>query len=401
MASEKVRVNGGEYSVITRKDGRFESKVWNPFLKKQTSVYANDKTELKRKIRDKIISMSQSKIDPTKDSVNEYMTKWLYTYKITTVRRTSFDTNERMFRRYISPIIGEMKFKDIGDTELQNVLNTVAEKFAFSTVKKTKEVLQQCWSFAYNRGDIERNPMTLVKTPKEEMCGKPTKQICIYTEPDLKKMLAVIIDYYESNHYYRVSPIFIFLANTGLRIGEALALTFDDLDVENRTITVNKTISRIKCRDKNNTLKKREGMVSEYVITPPKTQSSNRIVDLNSTALWAIEEVQRRNKDMLIPQSKYIFCSETGNFFNPRSIEDTLKRVCIRARLPYYGLHALRHTFASRCFEKGIAVEVVSKILGHANPTITTKIYIHILPHVKRMAVNILDEETQFLLKSS
>ena len=401
MASEKVKINGGEYPIITRKDGRLEARIWNPYLKKQNSVYAYDKTELKRKIRDKLIAITQTKIDPTKDTVDQYIGKWLYTYKAATVRRTSFDTNERMFRRYISPVIGTMKFKEVTDTELQQVLNTVAETYAFSTVKKTKEVLQQCWTFAYNRGDIERNPMNLVKTPKEEMCGKPTKTIHIYTEAELKRILAAIIDYYNTKHYYRVSPIFIFLANTGLRIGEALALTFDDLDLENRTIRVNKTITRVKCRGKDNALKKKNGLNSEYIITPPKTQSSNRIVDLNETAIWAIEEVQRRNQEMQIPKSCYIFCSELGNFFNPRSIEDTMRRVCIRAGVSYYGLHALRHTFASRCFEKGVAIEVVSKILGHANPTITTKIYIHILPHVKKLAVNILDKETRYLLKSS
>ena len=70
-----------------------------------------------------------------------------------------------------------------------------------------------------------------------------------------------------------------------------------------------------------------------------------------------------------------------------------MKRICKRAGLEYYGLHSLRHTFASRCFQKGVPVEIVSKILGHSSPMITTKVYIHIMPHMKKDAVLVLDED--------
>ena len=390
---KKVKVNGVEYSVKTRKDGTFEVKVWNPFQKKQCSVYAKNTTELKRKIRDKLISNAEhgsKEINVTNDTVEQYMSKWLYTYKYKTVKRSTFDINERMFLRHINPEIGRKKFKDVTDIDLQNLINKTSETMAYSTVKKLKEVINQCWGFAYDRKDIEKNLLLTLKMPKECYCGKKTKEMMVYSEQQLKEMYDVIIEYYNKRHFYRISPIFIFLANTGLRIGEALALEFEDIDFENKTVTVNKTLSRVKIRED---LPEDDERTHEYIITDPKTYTSKRVVDLNNMAIWALREIDRRNKDSCVIRSKYVFSSEEGNFFNPRSIEDTMKRICNRADLEYYGIHSLRHTFASRCFQKGIPVEVVSKILGHASPTITAKVYIHIMPHMKRGAVLLLDEE--------
>ena len=387
--TKKVKVNNIEYPIKTRQNGTLEVKVWNPFQKKQCSVYAKNITELKRKIRDKIISNAQQTINPTNDTVEQYMTKWLYTYKLKAVKRSTFDINEKMFLRYINPAIGNKKFKEVTDTDLQNILNKTSETKAFSTVRKVKETINQCWKFAYDRKDIEKNLLLTLRIPKENQCGKKTKEMNIYTDIEIKKMYSAIVEYYNEHHYYRISPIFIFLANTGLRIGEALALTHDDIDYINKTVNINKTISRVKIRDYS----VKENRSYEYIITEPKTDTSTRIVDLNNTAIWALDEIKRRNKEQNIVQSNYVFSSEAGNFFNPRSIEDTMKRICKRAGLEYYGLHSLRHTFASRCFQKGVPVEIVSKILGHSSPMITTKVYIHIMPHMKKDAVLVLDED--------
>lgn len=388
--AKKVKVNNIEYQIKVRADGRLEARVWNPFQKKQCSVYAKDTTELKRKIRDKIVANAQQEINPTNDTVEQYITKWLYTYKIKTVKRSTFDINEKMFLRYIKPELGNKKFKDVTDTDLQRLLNKTSETKAFSTVRKLKETINQCWRFAYNRKDIPKDLLLTVQLPKEELCGKKTKIIQVYSEKEIKQMYEAIMYYYNKKRYYRISPLFIFLVNTGLRIGEALALNFDDIDFKKQTVSINKTLSRVKIRED---LPDDDERSYEYIITEPKTSTSVRIVDLNKTAMWALYEIDRRNKDRNIVKSNFVFSSEWGNFFNPRSIEDTMKRVCNRAGIEYYGLHSLRHTFASRCFMKGVPVEVVSKILGHSSPSITTKIYIHIMPHMKRDAVLSLDED--------
>ena len=182
MTAKKVKVNNVEYSVKVRKDGTLEAKVWNSFQKKQNSVYAKNTTELKKKIRDKIVSNTQDVINPTNDTVEQYMKKWLYTYKIKSVKRSTFDVHEKMFRLYINPEIGTKKFKDVSDTDLQFILNKASETKAFSTVRKIRETISQCWKFAYDRKDIEKNLILTLKMPKECSCGKKTKEMNVYTD---------------------------------------------------------------------------------------------------------------------------------------------------------------------------------------------------------------------------
>lgn len=264
MDAKKVKVNNVEYTVKVRSNGTLEVKVWNPFQKKQDSVYAKNKTELRRKIRDKIISNARQDINPTNDTVEQYMTKWLYTYKFKTVKRSTFDIHEKMFLRYINPEIGKKRFKDVTDTDLQNILNKTSDSKAFSTVKKVKETINQCWKFAYDRKDLDKNLLLTLKLPKENHCGKKTKEMHVYSDVDIQKMFDAIIFFYNTRHYYRIAPIFIFLANTGLRIGEALALTFADVDLDARTVSINKTLSRVKIREN---LPEDDERSYEYIIT--------------------------------------------------------------------------------------------------------------------------------------
>ena len=141
MDAKKVKVNNVEYAVKVRSNGTLEAKVWNPIQRKQCSIYAKNVTELKRKIRDKIISNVRQDLNPTNDTVEQYFNKWLYTYKLKTVKRSTFDLHEKMFLRYINPEIGKKKFKDVTDTDLQNILNKTSDTKAFSTVKKVKETI--------------------------------------------------------------------------------------------------------------------------------------------------------------------------------------------------------------------------------------------------------------------
>lgn len=384
-----IKVGNDSYTIKERHNGTLEVKLWNDNIKKQVSVYAKTETELKRKIRDRKKELLSEKIIETNMTTEQYFFTWLYNYRYNTVKAPTFDKNEQMIKEFIVPTKGKKKFKSLEGIDAQEILNYVSGVRAYSTVKKVKEVMNLCFRHAYIKGDIEKNPMELVNMPKEEYCAKETKQIEFYTDNDINLMISAIIRCYEENKWYRISPIFIFIANTGLRIGEALALNKSDIDYKNRYISVNKTISRVKERD-NNDLKKYK---YRYIITSPKTKSSKRKVELNKSALWAIKEIEKRNLAENVVESDYVFSSELGNFFNPRSIEDTFKRVCRQSELPYYGLHSLRHTFASRCFNKGVSVEVVSKILGHSTPSITSNIYIHIMPQHRRDAVNCLDED--------
>lgn len=86
-----------------------------------------------------------------------------------------------------------------------------------------------------------------------------------------------------------------------------------------------------------------------------------------------------------------VFCTRTNNFLSPRNVERSFVRVAKRAGLDECNFHSLRHTYATRLFELGVPVNVVSKLLGHAKTSITTDIYISVIPQLKTDAVKVLD----------
>lgn len=158
---------------------------------------------------------------------------------------------------------------------------------------------------------------------------------------------------------------------TGLRIGEICALSWEDIDLENKLITVRHTISRINVVEDS-------GKKSMLVIDSPKTPSSLRIVPICSK----LNELLRAYKRNAISQ---FVVSTTNNFVSPRTFEYRFHASLRKHNVQDIHFHALRHTFATRCIEKSVDVKSLSEILGHSSESITLKTYVHSSMDLKRM----------------
>jgi integrase len=172
------------------------------------------------------------------------------------------------------------------------------------------------------------------------------------------------------------------LLYTGLRIGELLALTWEDVDFQNRTIKVNKNLKQVKNRDGD--------ILSNYKIiiqNSTKTNSSSRIVPLNNKSIEALNHIKE-----ITGQYKYVLSTETGNNIFARAYDTMFRKIQKSCGFKeIYGVHALRHTFASLLFKKGVDVKTVSEILGHKDVSVTYNIYIHLIQEQKASAINLLD----------
>lgn len=241
-------------------------------------------------------------------------------------------------------------------------------------------MLNRVFSRAVILGDVGKNPCTGIVLPTIHSNSIKPKNITEYTIEETDKMRNGIYDsFYTHSKLYRASPSYLILLNTGIRLGELLALTWDKVDFDNNLIKITATQETISGKDK-----------FKKVTTLPKTKSSYRTVVLNKTSLEMIKELKKRNEEQGI-ESPYIVCNLNGDSFNDNNYRRDFRRFCERYDISYRGIHTLRHTFASRLFRKGIDVQTVSKLLGHNNPTITQNIYIHILEEQKAKAVEIFD----------
>ena len=147
------------------------------------------------------------------------------------------------------------------------------------------------------------------------------------------------------------------MLETGLRVGEALALRWDYVDLDKKSIRVEATIL-------NQADKKRSTLQES-----PKTLSSKRIVPLTARALSVLEKLRERKS------TQWVF-EKNGERISYEALRYQTMQLCKNADVEYLGEHVFRHTFATNCYYKHVDVKILSKILGHSDVNITYNIYI-------------------------
>lgn len=354
-----------------------------PLVKRFTSTKENGK----KIVRDKLNEFKQKnmlgKVGSNSGSMplNKYILMWLDTFQKINVKQSTFVRDKNIFRCHIKETIGYLKINEITPLHIQKLLNYKAESLSSSSVEKIYSLLNRVFTKAVKLGDLKINPCKAVTFPKR--CKDKYKQIelKIYTLEETQKMKEAIFDSYnEGRKLYRTSPSYILLLNTGMRVGELLALTWDNVDFDNNMLKVVAT---------------QETICSEHVYkrinTTPKTKSSYRTIPLNETAIEMLRELQRRNEVEGI-KTEYVVSNVNGGSVSDNNYRRSFRRFCKRYNITYKGVHAFRHTYATRLFDNDIDVQLVSKVLGHNNTQITRDIYIHVLDeHIVKTIGSIKD----------
>lgn len=170
----------------------------------------------------------------------------------------------------------------------------------------------------------------------------------------------------------------IFCLYTGLRIGELCALRWSDIDLENRTVSVSRTMQRIYRRGENGT------GYTKLLITTPKTRNSVRTVPLSSLLMPVLRRMDPHDGDCYL-------LTGTHHHTEPRTYRDYYNRLLQRLGLEHVNFHGLRHTFATRLIENGADYKTVSELLGHASVNITLNLYVHPQMEQKRKAVELIN----------
>ena len=160
---------------------------------------------------------------------------------------------------------------------------------------------------------------------------------------------------------------------TGMRLGEICALKWEDIDLEHKIIHVRHTISRIKNQDPSVDAK------TVLILDTPKTKTSRRDIPISSK-LFRFLDMAHRN------ECNYVISGDT-NFMSPRTFEYRFQKKLDCCGVPRINFHGLRHTFATRCIERGVDIKSLSEILGHANVGITLNTYVHSSMDQKRKQI--------------
>lgn len=331
------------------------------------------------------------------------MYDWLLKYKYQKIKDSSFDILERVYFNQLNKYaIAELKLNQITIEIMQQYINEIDMKYSHSILKKVIEIISPPLKLALIEGKTTFNVLDFVSIPRKKNIiniDQDPNEDFYYTDNEVEKIVKACMSNYgeeestRNNKRYRYAPSYVLLLNTGMRIGEMVCLTWNDVDFSKKTIRINKTVSTIKNRGNYDTDKKKID-----VVTIPKTPNSNRYIPMNESSVTLLKELKERQKNEGIV-SKFIVSTPEGNMMSVRVMEQTFQRICEEHEIKSKGLHALRHTFGSMLLSKGVDIKVISKVLGHSTVKFTYDRYIHIINNMEAQAINLLNVTSTNMVK--
>lgn len=381
--------------IYQRKDGRFCCEVTIGFdactgklIKKY--LYGNKKIDVKSAKEDFLVNWDSKYYEYSESALTTEVEKWFYIVKINKVKACSFDRMEQTYKYQVLPALEYVGIKRISDFDVfaaESVLNYVREKnYSVSTLKKTKNFLSDFFNYAVKCNMAKFNPfsvITLKEDPVIDENDEENSKIVVFEEDEIERFKKACAARYKNGvPRFHQGKYFIFMLNTGIRLGEALATKYSDIDFETGIYTINKTVTTVKERDKNG---KKTGKQKRYIQTP-KTKNSKRTMRLNQDILNIIKELKSAEPE---GYDGLIIHGANGEIFGERSFGKRFYSILKYAGIKQCGIHTLRHTFASMAYvHSNGQIEVVSKLLGHRDPAFTAKIYVTIFEKYKDAVMN-------------
>lgn len=288
-----------------------------------------------------------------------WLEEWLNNFiKISNKQRT-FERYKNIISLHILPHLGDYNIEDLSPIILQKFISNLSQNgnkrtnkgLSSNYINGIVSIIQSSLKKAHILGLVTDYNADKIKRPK-----LVEKQIVCFTTCEQKKIEKHIAD----SNRQKLKGVILCLY-TGLRIGELLALTWNDIDFAKSTLSVTKS-----CHD---------GYINSkhcVIIDTPKTQNSTRQIPLSKPLINLLKQLRKNT------QSKYVI-SHNNKPILVRSYQRTFELLLKKLNIQHKGFHALRHTFATRALECGMDVKSLSEILGHKNTTITLNRYAHSL----------------------
>lgn len=360
---------------------RYEGRVWvqkdgRPYRK---SVYGPSKAEVRQRMAEEKRRASAG-LAPTdgETTVARFLDTWLDRQRRRErngkLRERTVARYESLIRIHVRPVIGPKVLASLTREDVERCLDRMeARGLGPTTRHHVGNVLRIALSDAVDDGTLARNPAKLAELPA------PVKR---RPETPTDEEFARILKAVEGD---RLAPLFMFIAATGCRLGEALGLRWQDVKWDRDEIEFVQTVGRLNGRD---------------VFAPPKTEASQAPIPMMppvKTALKAQEAAQTAGltgaPPMLLPVAKgvahgpLVFTAIDGGPLNGSYVTHKFQTLLARAGLPRLRIHDLRHMFVGILHANDVPLEVISGLVRHKDPSVTQNIYLHLRPATKRDAV--------------
>lgn len=370
----------GEGTISKRPDGTWWARITvgkTPDGKqKRKAFYGKTRKEVQEKLTAALNDINNNTyIEPSKMTVEQWMYIWLRDYKKTSVKPKTYAAYEAQVRNHIAPGLGSYTLSNLRNDMVQRFVNELSNKGLESlTIERIVGILKSALMQAVDNDLIAKSPATRVKMPLQK---ERNPRVLTVHEQDL---------FMEAAKEHRNGEIFLLILGTGLRIGEALALTWDDIDFEKRVLRVNKTQIEY-CEHVNGET------IYHRTCGSPKTKTSNRTVPLIPTLVEMLQNLKiERDEEKAKFKDAYqdnglLFCNYYGVSLNYNTITKKMTSISKKTGIEGVHPHTLRHTFATRGLENGIELKVMQELLGHSSLKMTADLYTHVLPETKQTSI--------------
>ncbi|AUN16101.1 site-specific integrase [Clostridium botulinum] len=353
-------------------------------LSKPKDIYGATVKELDTKIKT-IINDLDNNISNNKEFFGVFFKDWLYNTHMTNKKPSTKERYNSIFKNYIedSPIY-ELKLKNLTPSDIQNYYNDlIAKGKSVAAIKHLHKLIAPSIRYACDSNRILKDFSRAIVIPKDKE-DKKLKKVSAVKPFSLKEQLHFI----EIIKGHELEMLFLTALDSGLRQGELFALTWNDIDFNNKCITVNKSFKSIKNIKTNK---------YENIIQTPKTDKSIRVVPIPSRLTDKLKQhklsqkTQRLKMANLYENNNLVFCNKFGKYLDSGNVLKKFKKILKDNKLEVRKFHDLRHTYATRLFELGEEPKTVQTLLGHSNISITLDTYTHVLDNLKEKAVSKLD----------
>lgn len=361
-----------EGSVYKRKNGRWRAQI--SLHGRRIGFSAKNKGDAQswlRKMQDEVQGGLQ--YENTQVTLQSFISNWLVSIE-PSLRYNTILQYRQIAETHILPVLGQHKLRELRPEHIQQMCNSmVAAGKGLRTVRLTHAVLRRTLVHATRLGLIARNPALGIVPPKyvrkemETLDDKQAQQLLALAE--VKKD--------------RFCALYHLAISTGMRQGELLGLKWADVNLDQGYLQVQRQLVRTQ--------------ETGFGFSAPKTKSGIRRIDLGSNTVEVLKVHKKRQyEERLLAGSKWreydlVFPSSIGTLMNRDNLRSRFKRLLEAAGLPEIRFHDLRHTAASLMLNNGVPLIVVSKRLGHAQPSITLDVYGHQIPTGQQEAAKLMD----------
>ena len=327
-------------------------------------------------------------IRDTSISVATFLREWHTVYIAPFKSPTTTETYLQNLERYIIPVFGKLKLQDLTTIKIQKWVNNLSVKSPLSdkplspkSVRNLFMNLNAPLKHAVEMEYIKKNPATRIVLPQ---CTKYKPEV--YNAQEIGMLINALKD---TEIQYGIMVMVIL----GIRRGEALSLSFSDIDFDNNVVHITKSLVKVTS--------------SKTVVKSPKSTSGIRSIDC---PLVLMDLLRKAKHDYLIRKLRYgpdfkdtnlVVCRPDGSAFAPDLFTKKFKKLLVANGLRVIRLHDLRHTAATYLLKLGVDMKVIQARLGHSDYSITANLYAHVLDDMSKEAADTLNAGLESIISTA